>query len=150
MDKYISEKTIIKNQTFETLKDMILCSKCQKLLIKSFMCSICQNNFCKKCIDKKKHKKVKCPIGCENSIINELTEKKNFLTKCKFKCINGCGEEIDFEDVNNHYKSKCLKKNQKKIFGIFSKKKIAETINQKNEEMRYMTSKLFIVFLYIY
>ena len=43
-----------------------------------------------------------------------------------------------------------FKKKQEKNFWNFFKKKIAETINQKNEEMRYMTSKLFIVFLYIY
>ncbi len=149
MEKYINKNTIIKNETFEILKDNITCTICKKLLIKPFMCTKCQNNFCKKCIDNRKNKKVKCPQNCKNSLVNEIKGNKNLLTKCKFVCINGCGEEIEFDNINKHYKSKCLKKNKKNIKNIKNKKleiltkeEVAKIKKQKKKEMKYLTSKL--------
>ena len=79
----------------------------------------------------------------------EIKGNKNLLTKCKFVCINGCGEEIEFDNINKHYKSKCLKKNKKNIKNIKNKKleiltkeEVAKIKKQKKKEMKYLTSKL--------
>ena len=51
--------------------------------------------------------------------------KNIHITKFKFKCINGCGEEIPFSDIPKHYNKKC--KNIKKP------KKLEKPIVQDNE-----------------
>lgn len=135
MDKYVNEETIIKDEIFESLKDMILCPLCKKLLLESIMCLNCQNQYCKKCLGKRKFKKVKCP-NCKKSKTNEM--KNLLIKKFKFKCIKGCGEEILYDNISKHYKSNCMK--DKKKLKILAKEKVAE-IKKKNKDIKYLTSK---------
>ena len=140
MDKYINEDTIIKNETYELFKDMILCKKCKNLLIEPSMCTNCQNQFCQNCIDKKKIKKIKCPI-CKKCNFNEINEKNRLIKKFKFKCIKGCGEEILFDEINNHYKNSCKKKIIRNL-EILTKEQVAEIKKKKKkQEIKYLTSK---------
>lgn len=111
MEEYINEKTIIKGEKWELLKDNIICSLCKKIMLKPVMCTICQNNFCKNCIENKS--KGKCPQKCENSSLIDIVEKNLLINKFKFKCIKGCGVEIPFNDIQKHYSSKCHKKQAK-------------------------------------
>ena len=102
MDKYANENTIIKNDMYDLFKDYIICPACNSLMIEPFMCIFCQTTFCKHCKEKNG-----CPKRCNNPIIKEVIEKNNYIKKFKFKCINGCGEEILFDDINKHYSSNC-------------------------------------------
>ena len=67
----------------------------------------------------------------------------------KFKCIKGCGAEILFDDIKNHYSSNCLEKknenendeNKRKI-KILTKKEVAE-LKKNNKKIDYFTSKSY-------
>ena len=108
MEKYINEETIIKNENYESFQDMIICQICQCIMLEPVMCLECQNHYCKKCIEDWKKKSDKCPNRCENTIYKNIIEKNRLITKFKFKCIKGCGAEIPFDDIKNHYASNCL------------------------------------------
>ena len=135
--KIYSLKTVIKNDTYESLKEYIICPKCKKIILEPVMCSKCENHFCKKCIDKKN----KCPNGCKKVKLND--SKKNFIKKLKFKCIRGCGTEIPYDDITDHYKSDCDKNNKMKFL---SKEQMS---NIKREDISYVKSK-FYKFVFIY
>lgn len=113
MEEYVNEDTIIKNESYDLLKDNIICPICSRLMIEPVICLSCQNTYCKKCIQDWKEKGGNCPNKCENSIINNVIGKNNFITKFKFKCIKGCGAEILFDDIKEHYSSDCLSKKKK-------------------------------------
>ena len=115
MEKYINEETIIKNETFNSFPELIICQICQCIMLEPVMCMNCQNFFCKNCIDGWKSKSGICPNRCENPIFKSVIEKNRLITKMKFKCTKGCGAEILFDDIKNHYNSNCLEniKNKK-------------------------------------
>ena len=128
MEKYINEDTIVKNELYDLFKDNIKCSNCSRLMIEPSICLGCQNTFCKKCIEEcKTTSSGSCPNKCENSTINDVIGKNKFITKFKFKCIKGCGEEISYDNIQNHYNTDCLSK-KKKIRPITGK----EAANYKN------------------
>ena len=136
MEKYANEKTLIKDDVFKSLpEDLIICPICTLLMIEPVMCLNCLNNFCKNCTDKWKKKKNTCPNGCENATLKTQIEKNRLITKLKFKCIKGCGAEILFSDITNHYNSNCL---EKKI-RFLKKEEVAKLKNRK--ELDYFTSK---------
>ena len=149
MDKYINEETIIKNETYGLFKDLILCKKCQNLLIEPSMCTNCLNQYCKNCIDKNKCKEIKCP-NCQQSNFNEINENNRMIKKFKFKCIKGCGEEIPFDNINNHYSSDCLNKKKLKSIKTLTSKEAAEYRIKENTEIPHLTSmyKKLIYFIY--
>jgi E3 ubiquitin-protein ligase NRDP1 len=111
MEEYINEKTIIKDEKWDVLKENIICSLCKKLMLKPVMCTSCQNYFCKNCIETKS--KGNCPQKCENSSLIDAVGKNLLINKFKFKCIKGCGAEIPFNDIQKHYSSNCIKKEAK-------------------------------------
>ena len=50
MEKYVNEKTLIKDDVFKSLpEDLIICPICTLLMIEPVMCLNCLNNFCKNC-----------------------------------------------------------------------------------------------------
>ena len=83
-----------------------------------------------------------CPNRCENTIYKDEIEKNNLITKFKFKCINGCGAEIPFNDIKNHYNSNCLKNKKNKAsksLKILTKDEVSKLKN--NKELEYLESK---------
>jgi hypothetical protein len=114
MEEYINDDTIIKDAQYEAFKDLIYCQICECLMMEPVMCFNCQNNFCKKCInDWKSRNANSCPNRCENPIYRDVIGKNRLISKFKFKCTKGCGAEIPFEDINNHYKSNCIENKKK-------------------------------------
>ena len=131
MEKFINEETIIKNEIYESLKKNIYCSLCNLLMIDSFECSYCYYVFCKICFEFSKKENGNCPF-CKKPFKNENIQRNSCITKMKFKCIKGCGIEILFNDIENHYNTDCLSKKVKiKILEGKEKEKYIKEINGK-------------------
>jgi hypothetical protein len=140
MEEYVNEDTIIKNETYELLKENIICPICLCLMIEPVICLKCQNTFCKNCIVSWQKKNNSCPNRCDNPNIKDVIGKNNFITKFKFKCIKGCGEIIPFEDIKKHYSSDCLSKKKKKKTNILSKEEAAKYKKENKCNIPHMTS----------
>ena len=110
MEEYVNENTIIKDAQYENFKEIIFCQICECLMIEPVMCFNCQNYFCKKCTEdwKSRNNNNSCPNRCEDTIMRNVIGKNRLISKFKFKCIKGCGAEIPFDDINNHYNSNCI------------------------------------------
>ena len=139
MEKYANEKTIIKNEAYNAFKDAITCQICLELMIEPAICLECQNTYCKKCIEDWKEKKGSCPSGCNNPDIKDVINKNNLITKFKFKCIRGCGEEILFKDLESHYSTDCVSKKNK--FKILTREEVIQYKNKIEEKIDNLTSK---------
>jgi hypothetical protein len=150
MEKYINEGTIIKNDTFKSCKELIICQICKCIMLEPVICVDCQNYYCKKCIEDWKKKSDKCPNRCENTIYQNIIEKNRIIAKFKFKCIKGCDAEIPFDEIKTHYASNCLenKKKESKI-KILSRDATYE-LKRKNKEFEYFTSKNNNVFIFYF
>ncbi len=118
MEEYVNEDTIVKDAQYENFKENIYCHICECLMIEPVICFNCQNYFCKKCAEdwKNRNNNNSCPNRCENAIMKDVIGKNLLISKFKFKCIKGCGAEIPFNDIKNHYNSNCIenKKNDEK------------------------------------
>ena len=125
----MNEKTIIKNEIYELFKDSIYCPLCNLLMIDLFQCSKCQYIFCKMCSKKENGN---CPC-CKQPFKNDKIQRNSFITKMKFKCIKGCGTEILFNDIENHYNKNCLSKKVK----ILTRE---EVLKYKKETIRIIPS----------
>ncbi len=108
---FLDEKDIINQDYLNTIKtDVgIICGICQSIIINPFSCDKCQNCFCMQCIKKWLKNHNDCPFRCANAKIAENRVMKNVLSIFKFKCKNGCNEEISYSNIIEHYKSKCEK-----------------------------------------
>jgi hypothetical protein len=140
MEKYVNEETVVKNELYESLKDNIICQICQCLMIEPIICLNCQNYFCKNCVESWKAKSNLCPLNCENPIYKNVIGKNNLISKLKFKCIKGCGEEILYDNIKEHYNSNCVKKeSQEKIKFLTAGE--AEKLTKEGKQIEYMSSK---------
>ena len=154
IQKYVNAKTIIKNELYDSFKANLICPKCKYLMIQPVMCIICQSTFCNKCIEKCKNDKGLCQNKCKKSNYINVIGKNNHIMKFKFKCINGCGEEIPFNDIQKHYSKKCnnIKKvkklekaivqdNKHKQLRILTPREVAESKKKSGEKIPFITSK---------
>ena len=147
MEEYVNEDSVIKNSQYEAFKEYIYCQKCECLMIEPVLCLNCQNKFCKKCAEECENKNGKCPLNCEKTSLRKVIGKNNMISKIKFKCIKGCGAEIPFDDINNHYNSNCIenKKNEEKIekgnITILTKKETEEK-TKEGQKLDRMASKI--------
>ena len=140
MEKYVNEDTIVKNEVYELLKDSIICPICDSFMIEPAICQECQYTFCKKCIKEFKDKGVNCPNRCSKSNFKDVIGKNNFISKFKFKCINGCGKEIFFNNIKNHYEN-CNPNNINKLkIKVLSKEQIKEFITKKDIDILHLKS----------
>ena len=73
--------------------------------------------------------------------MKDVIGKNRLISKFKFKCIKGCGAEIPFDDINNHYNSNCLEKAEKSKITILSKEEIQEKI-KNGQKLDRITSKI--------
>ena len=79
-----------------------------------------------------------CPNKCQNSTIRDVIGKNNFITKFKFRCIKGCGAEIMFDDIKNHYITNCL--SEKKKIVPLSKKEAGAYRKKTGKDIPHLTS----------
>ena len=135
MEQYVNENTVIKNELYESLKDNIICQICQCFMLEPIIWLNCQNYFCKNCVESWKKKSNLCPLNCENPIYKNVIGKNNLISKLKFKCIKGCGEEILYDNIKEHYNSNC----EKKIKILTSGE--AEKLTNEGKHIEYMSSK---------
>ena len=170
MEKYINKETIIEDNTYNSFKEQIACKICECIMLEPVMCVNCQNYYCKKCIEDLKKRSESCPGECEKSNYKNVIEKNRSITKMKFKCIKGCGAEILFEDIKNHYSTNCLEnikdnnikkndnvnKNNDKVekksnIKMISKDEVLELKNNgKNDKSQYFTSNYISFFIFYF
>lgn len=137
--EYLIEKSdIINIEEYKVIEQIVTCSICCSILIKPVQCIECENCFCLDCINDWKKKSDTCPFKCENTKYKESKLAKRILGIIKIKCKNGCGENINYNDIQSHYDEKCPKIDyRKKYFELKNKydKIIKESkINIFNED----------------
>ena len=133
---YIDPDLIINKEIFKPIELNSVCSICSGIIIEPVQCLSCENSFCKDCLDDWKRKKGEnsCPFRCSNPTFKNSRLIKNLLSNLKFKCQNGCKEEISYIDLLDHYKDKCsnLKIDYKQKYFEY-KKKYEDLLRKYNE-----------------
>jgi hypothetical protein len=142
MEKYLNVENIVKDEVFKVVENEVICPICFELMIVPMICIECQNLICQKCIEKWKQKGGTCPNGCKVFDFRKVIEKNRKISSIKFKCIKGCGAEIPFNEIENHYKSECIKK--KKTMTLLSNDevlKLREKGKKGKKNIAYFTRK---------
>jgi hypothetical protein len=106
---------IIEDNVFENNLDIakeVICAICQNLVNFPTSCSVCQNLFCKKCIDQWMKNNFKCPMRCNQTSSLKLQDipktTRNLINKIKLKCLKfseGCSEPILYENFFSHLRT---------------------------------------------
>ena len=122
-DEYFADDCIIKDSLYLSLKELITCSLCQKILKNPYMCVKCQKSYCKKCLEENYNLKI-CPNDKEETQIVHSVLADGMLSKLKYKCKN-CFKEVIQSDINAHLEENC------RHVEIEHKKTLAEEIKTK-------------------
>ena len=137
-DEYFTDDCIVEDALYFSLKELIKCPLCNKILKNPFMCIKCQNSYCKKCLEKDSNLKI-CPYDKEESQFIHCVMKSDMLSKIKYKCKN-CFKEVAQSDIKAHLEENCESKREERrrtlADEIKTKKKL---IKLSKEEMRNKT-----------
>ena len=139
MDKYLKVENIVKDDVFKANKNEVICPICFELIIVPMLCTECQNYFCEKCIEQWKQKGGGCPFRCNSFNFIKVKEKNRKISSLKFKCIKGCGAEIPYNEIENHYKTECFKK--KKTMTLLSVDEVVKYRNKSKKDIVSFTRK---------
>ena len=147
---YITESCLVQNPLYFSLKDLLICPLCHKILKNPFMCSKCQSTYCKKCLEDFSNMK-KCPNDNEESEFTLNKMKNELLSKLKYKCKN-CQKEVTQDDIKEHLEGKCKPseverektlaeeiKNRKQLIKLSEKEVPNKEISNK------LTSKIYFI-----
>ena len=108
---YIDPELVINKEHFKLIEYNVICSICSGVVVSPMQCLECENCFCESCIGEWKRNKGQnsCPFRCKNPSFRNSRLIKSLLSNLKFKCKNGCNEEIPYLDLEVHYNEKCQK-----------------------------------------
>lgn len=106
---YIDPDLVINKENFKLIEYNVVCSICNGIVVSPVQCLECENCFCQSCIEewKKKQGKDSCPFRCKNPSFRNSRLIKDILSNLKFKCKNGCNQEIPYFELEDHYEEKC-------------------------------------------
>lgn len=138
MDKYVDVENIVKDEVYKANKDDVICPICFELMIVPMFCIDCQSKYCEKCIEDWKKRGGSCPT-CKTFDFRKVIEKNRKITSIKFKCIKGCGAEIPYKEIENHYKSDCIIK--KKTMTLLSRDEVSKYKKKSKNNITYFTRK---------
>ena len=124
-DEYFDEDSPIEDQLYISLKELLICPYCHKLIKNPFMCNKCQKNYCKKCLEDYSNMK-KCPNDNKDSEFKHSVMINEMLSKLKYKCKN-CKKEILQSDIKSHLETNC------KHAEIEHKKTLADEIHTEKK-----------------
>ena len=125
-DQYFSDDCIIEDPLYMSLKDLLMCPLCNKILKDPYMCNDCQNVYCKKCLEDYSELKI-CPKEYKDVKFIRCIAKNELLSKIKYRCKN-CKKEVIQTDIKAHLESNCQHSEE-----IQKKKTLAEEIQTKKE-----------------
>ena len=152
INSYFDKNILIEDDHYNSIKSIIQCKYCNKILKEPMMCKECLGAFCKNCIDelgKNNHK-------CESPVYVENTNAKALLGTLKYLCKN-CKSEVKGSDIENHLKEGCEKnENPSKLMDcIFRKKSLTKLkqeeikkLEDKKTNMYHISSKIFIFIIF--
>ena len=129
-NEYFTDDCLVQNQFYFSLKDSLICPLCHKILKNPFMCTKCQNSYCKKCLDDCLIF-MKCPNHNEKGQFNISIMKSEMLSKLKYM------KEVYQSDIKTHLEENCKKayiEDGNSLVKINSEKKTL--IRLSNEEMK--------------
>ena len=108
---YIDPESVLNREAFMLIEQNVICPICSGILVSPIQCLNCENCFCELCLEEWKKAKgdKNCPFRCANPTFKNSRLIKNILSNIKFKCKNGCKEEIPYLELENHYEDKCSK-----------------------------------------
>ena len=124
-NEYFTDDSVVEDQLYLSLKDLLICPYCHKLIKNPFMCNKCQKNYCKKCLEDYSNMK-KCPNDNKESEFKHSIMINEMLSKLKYKC-NNCKEEILQSDIKSHLETNC------EYVELEHEKTLAEIIQTKKE-----------------
>ena len=115
---YIDQSTICNPSDYKLIENFSTCTICGGILWEPMQCSVCDNSFCKNCLNAwfKLSNHNECPFKCPNSTFKESKLVKRMLSILKFKCPNECNEPIPYEELLIHTKKNCKKLDFKKKY----------------------------------
>jgi len=125
-DQYFSDDCIIEEPLYLSLKDLLICPLCKKILKDPYMCNNCQNVYCKKCLEDYSQLKI-CPSEYKDAKFIRCIAKNELLSKIKYRCKN-CKKEVIQTDIKAHLESNCEHSEV-----IQKQKTLAEEIQTKKE-----------------
>ena len=128
----ISPDDIYNKNSSENILHLLICQICLQILNCPVQCDECNQCFWKSWIIKYENL---CPYWCKRPNFKGNKFVNNVLSTLKFKCKNGCGKIIVYDDLEKHYDEDCDKVDFKKKYQDL--KKIIE--NQK----KYVENKKF-------
>lgn len=134
---FISKDEVLDKESFKAIENISICPLCNGIIINPYVCEKCEKCFCKSCIDKYNNEKgkKKCPFNCEKPVFKRSLFLNNILSQLKFKCKNGCDEEIDYQKLSQHYDEECSKIDYKTLYFELKKKydEVCELLKDKND-----------------
>ena len=125
-EEYFSDDCIIEDSLYMSLKDLLICPLCHKILKDPYMCNDCQNVYCIKCLEDYSQLKI-CPSQNQDTKFIRCIAKNELLSKIKYRCKN-CKKEVIQTDIKAHLESNC--KYSEEIERV---KTLAEEIQTKKE-----------------
>ena len=150
IDEYFSDDCIVKDDLYISLKELLICPLCHKILKEPYMCKVCQSVYCKKCLENYSNLK-KCPKDGKESVFIKSISKKDLLSKLKYKCKN-CSKIVFQTDINAHLEKNCdndeREEDEKTLSEIIKTKKQLIKLSQKEIKNKKiddsLTSKIYI------
>ena len=133
-EEYFTDDCIIKDSLYISLKDLIICPLCCKLLKNPYMCVKCQKSYCKKCLEENSNLKI-CPNDKEETQFIHSVFADGMLSNLKCKCKN-CLKEVIQSDINAHLEENC------EHVEIERKKTLAEELKTKKQLIKLSSKEM--------
>ena len=106
---YLDKADIVNREECKAIENAIICTICDGVVVDPLQCVVCENLFCRSCIEQWEKRSKSCPFKCQNFKLKENKMMNNILKNVKFKCSNGCDMIIPYDEIKEHYNGKCPK-----------------------------------------
>lgn len=106
---YLDKADIVNINECKAIENAIICTICDGVIYDPLQCVVCENFFCRLCIEEWQKKSNSCPFKCQNFRLKENKMMMKILKNVKFKCSNGCSMIIPYNELKIHYDEKCPK-----------------------------------------
>ena len=148
---YFDDKSLIEDDFYSAIKNLIKCKYCHNLLKEPMMCTKCQGAYCRNCIEELGNEE----HACENPEYDKNLNAISLIGQLKYLCKN-CKAEIKKADIEKHIKEGCIRneKSSQLINELYRKQTLRKlkkdeikTLSDQNKNVNHISSKSsFLIF----